>query len=72
MLKLIANPHVFANFSEADPTNGNVYKGIDLLGEQIKWMNKDTSANFRCDNTLTIGKIFCSAFENYINYNRYF
>lgn len=69
MLKVIANPYIFANFSEIDPTNGSLYKGIDLLDDSIKWMNSITSTNYRCDSTLSIGKIFCSSFQNYIDYD---
>ena len=68
MLKVIANPYIFANFSEVDPTNGSLYKGIDLLDESIKWMNT-VPINYRCDSISSITKIFCSSFENYIDYD---
>ena len=38
MLKIIANPHIFKNFSELDPSDNNYLKGIDLLGSDISWM----------------------------------
>ena len=69
MLKVIANPYVFTNFSEVDPSNIAIYKGIDLLAASVKWMNSESVSNYRCDNTETISKIFCNTFENYINYN---
>ena len=36
MLKVIANPYVFGNFSEEDSTNNNYLKGIDILGSDMK------------------------------------
>ena len=35
MLKIIANPYVFQNFSEVDPSDNNYLKGIDLLNDDI-------------------------------------
>ena len=31
-------------------------------------MNIEASGNNRCDNIATISKIFCSSYENYIDY----
>jgi len=62
MLKVLLNPNLFSSFSEQDPTNTSIYKGIRILGGMGFMDNENIADNSKgCyDSSNSLSVKFCS------------